>query len=416
MKSTVLFLFFLFFCSFAQSNKIQLAGKVIEFETENPLYNVNISIISTNLGTTTDQFGNFKIDIPSGSYSIRFSSIGYEEKIEEINLTTNQSKTTLTVVLKPKAFLQKEVVVTSEKKNLSPVVQKINEKDLNKIPNLYSDVIRSVKILPGVTSNNELSSAYNVRGGNFNENLIYLNGYEIFRPFLIGQGVEESQSIINQNMVNDLQFFSGSFPASYDDKMSSALDVSYKNNDKAYLNGQVNLNLLSMGITLKNKNGNLNWMSAFRYANPTIFVNKLQTSGKYKPRFMDFQFWGNYNFSQSSDLEILFINASNKFDLTPENWRGHFQTSYLDIKEVSLEFSGNKIYNFSSNLIGLKFYKKISDEIEVISSVSNYKINESENKDIAAQIFYSSDAYNPQDDKLYLKTRYEKLITIWTYK
>lgn len=151
-------------------------------------------------------------------------------------------------------------------------------------------MIRSVKILPGVTSNNELSSSYNVRGGNFNENLIYLNGYEIFRPFLIGQGVEESQSIINQNMVNDLQFYGGCFPAKLDDKMSSALEVNYNNNDKEYLNGQVNINLLSTGLTLKSKNGNLNWMGAFRYANPTLFVTKLQTSGKYKPIFMDFQF------------------------------------------------------------------------------------------------------------------------------
>jgi len=408
MKSTVLILILSIISSFAQSNRIQLAGKVVEFESEKPIPNVNISIISTQWGTTTDHLGNFFINIPAGSYSIKFSSVGYEENIEEINLTGAKNKITLTVLLKPKVFLQQEVVVTSEKKNLSAVMQKINEKDLDKIPNLYSDVIRSVKILPGVTSNNELSSSYNVRGGNFNENLIYLNGYEIFRPFLIGQGVEESQSIINQNMVNDLQFYGGCFPAKLDDKMSSALEVNYNNNDKEYLNGQVNINLLSTGLTLKSKNGNLNWMGAFRYANPTLFVTKLQTSGKYKPIFMDFQFFGNYNLSEDSYLELLFINASNKFDLTPENWKGHFQTSFMDAKEISLDFSGNKIYNFNSNLIGLKLSQKLGKEIEIVSSVSNYIINESENKNLIAQVYYSEDAYNPEDNKLYLKTRYER--------
>ncbi len=314
----------------------------------------------------------------------------------------------MSVKLIPTVLVQNEVNVKGEKENLSPVIQEIKEKDLDKMPNMYSDVMRSVKILPGVTSNNELTSAYNVRGGNFSENLIYLNGYEIFRPFLIDQGVEESQSIINQNMVSNLQFYNGSFPARYDDKMSSALEVNYKNNSKEYLNGEVNVNLLNMGITLQDKMKNFSWMVGFRDAYPTLFLTKLQTAGKYKPKFIDFQFFGTYDFSKNSSLQLLFLNASNKFDLTPENSAGQFQVSTLDIRQVLLKYTGSQIYNFNTNLTGLKYFQNISRKVKSISSASFYTINESENKNLYTNIYYSDDAFNPYDNQRYLKTRLEK--------
>ena len=328
--------------------------------------------------------------------------------IKEITPANNGNEIKLTVKLIPTVLVQNEVNVKGEKVNLSPVIQEIKEKDLDKMPNMYSDVIRSVKILPGVTSNNELTSAYNVRGGNFSENLIYLNGYEIFRPFLIDQGVEESQSIINQNMVGNLQFYNGSFPARYDDKMSSALEVNYKNNSKEYLNGEVNVNLLNMGITLQDKIKNFSWMAGFRDAFPTLFLTKLQTAGKYKPKFIDFQFFGTYDFSENSSLQLLFLNASNKFDLTPDNWTGHFQVRPYDVREILFEYDGSKIYNFNTNLAGLKYFQNISKKVKCTSSISYYTIDESENKNLYANIYYANDAYNPYDNQQYLKTRLEK--------
>ena len=408
MKLAVLILLLPFSFLTAQSNQLLIYGKVLNFQTNMPISDVNVSVITKTWGTTTDSIGNFSLKIPKGSYKIKFSFVGFEDNVKKIIPKKNENEIKLTIKLIPKVLVQNEVKVKGEKENLSPVIQEIKEKDLDKMPNMYSDVIRSVKILPGVTSNNELTSAYNVRGGNFSENLIYLNGYEIFRPFLIDQGVEESQSIINQNMVSNLQFYNGSFPARYDDKMSSALDVNYKNNSKEYLNGEVNANLLNMGITLQDKIKNFSWMAGFRDAYPTLFLTKLQTAGKYKPKFVDFQFFGTYDFTKNSRLQLLFLNASNKFDLTPENWEGHFQVSRYDVKQVLFKYSGNKIYNFNTNLTGLKYFQTISRKVKSISSISYYTIDESENKNLYANIYYANDAYNPYDNQKYLKTRLEK--------
>ena len=200
MKLTVLIIFIPIIFLSAQSNQLHIYGRVLNYETNQPITDANVSVLTKVWGTTTDSVGNFSLEIPKGSYKIKFSFVGFEDNIKEINPTKNEIK--LIVKLIPTVLVQNEVNVKGKKENLSPVIQEIKEKDLDKMPNMYSDVIRSVKILPGVTSNNELTSAYNVRGGNFSENLIYLNSYEIFRPFLIDQGVEESQSIINQNMVS----------------------------------------------------------------------------------------------------------------------------------------------------------------------------------------------------------------------
>ncbi len=408
MKISILILLLPLSFLSAQSNQLHIYGKVLNYETNRSLADVNVSVLTKSWGTTTDSLGNFSLTIPFGTYKIKFSFVGFEDDIRNIILPKGQNEIKLAIKLVPKILEQSEVNVHAKKENLSPVIQEIKEKDLDKMPNMYSDVIRSVKILPGVTSNNELTSAYNVRGGNFSENLIYLNGYEIFRPFLIDQGVEESQSIINQNMVGNLQFYNGSFPARYDDKMSSALEVNYKNNNKEYLNGEINFNLLNMGLTLQDKMGKFNWMAGFRDAYPTLFLTKLQTAGKYKPKFMDFQFFGTYNFSENSSLQLLFLNASNKFDLTPENWKGHFQASYLDVKEILFEYSGSKIYNFSTNLAGLRFLQNISKKTNLVSSISYYTIDESENKNLYADIYYAESAYNTQLYKQLLKTRYEK--------
>lgn len=126
-------------------------------------------------------------------------------------------------------------------------MQKLDQQNVKKNPTINSDVLRSVQILSGVTTNNELTSGYNVRGGSFDENLIYLNGYEIYRPFLLRIGIEESQTIINPNMVYDLKFYNGAFPAGFGDKMSSALEVNYKIEQSEKLNGTAYTSLLNSG-------------------------------------------------------------------------------------------------------------------------------------------------------------------------
>jgi CarboxypepD_reg-like domain/TonB dependent receptor-like, beta-barrel len=407
MKSTVLILLLLSFQLSAQENKTLLSGSVTSSKTSQPVKDANIIVENTSFGTTTDTSGFYSIKIPSGSYLVTFSCIGYESHRHIIKISQSIKNIKLDIILNPKVYETGEVSVKGDKTTKPISVQDIKEKDLVTMPNLYSDVIRGVKILPGVTSNNELTSAYNVRGGNFDENLIYLDGYEIYRPFLLQQGIEESQSIVNQNMVRDIRFYNGAFPVNFDDKMSSVLEINYKNNFDSSLNGNINFDLLNTGLTLNKRFGNLNISTGFRYANPALFANVLQTTGKYRPYFTDIQILSSYDFSESSGLELFFLKAYNKFDLTPDNWEGQFQLNRVDIRQVTLEYNGKQYYSFNRSIAGLKYFNQLSKKLGLDFSFAYYFNKEAENKNLSNNVYYSEDAYNPGNDRQYLKTAYD---------
>jgi hypothetical protein len=264
MRIAVLLFIACCFVSYAQDNKGKLSGKVTDKSTGEPLINANIFIQPTNSGTITDNNGNFSISLPFGTYEIKLSYIGYETTTKTIKLLKDKAHLNITIELEPMALRQKEVSVTGKREIFSPVTQSMDKVDIQRMPTVYSDVLRSVKILAGVNSNNELTSAYNVRGGNYNENLIYLDGFEIYRPFLITDGIEENQSIINEDLVNDLNFNGGTFSARLGDKMSSALETSYKDNFDSTYSGVIKAGLLNSGATLFKRFGKLNLAGAIR--------------------------------------------------------------------------------------------------------------------------------------------------------
>lgn len=406
MNYKVLILFLLALQVFPQENKTIITGFVTSSSSMLPIKDVNVKIEGTSHGTTTDSKGFYSIQVNQGNYLLSFSCVGFENHEQLIKLYPNK-KIEINISLTPRVYEINEISIQGNKTPESITVQEIKGNDLISMPNLYSDVIRGVKILPGVTSNNELTSAYNVRGGNFDENLIYLNGYEIYRPLLSEQGVEESQSIVNQNMVGDLRFYNGAFPAKFDDKMSSVLEIGYKKNFDSTIHGNLDVNLLNMGLTINKRVFNFNITGGIRYANPASFANVLQTSGQYRPKFIDFQFFATYNFSESSGLELFYLQAYNKFDLTPENWEGQFQLSRVDIRQITLEYTGKQYYSFNKNIAGIKYFGNIIDKVTFNASFSYYYNNETETKNLSNNIFYSEDAYNPDDNRKYLKTAYE---------
>jgi len=408
MKNIVFLLLCLSSFTFAQNKYILIEGQVTDSEKKSPIKGAIISVLSSSIGALSDSAGYYKIKVTPGKYKIRVSFVGFQSQVTEFVIKGNSKTIENNVSLKSKTFVTNEVTVVSSQQLNKPNMQVINDKDIVKMPNLFSDVMRGVKILPGVTSNNELTSAYYVRGGNYNENLIYLNGFTIYRPFLIQEGVEESQSILNQNMAKDLHFYNGAFPASLDDKISSALQVNYLDSFTEELRGEVSVDLFYTGAILKNRIGNLNWIGGLRYSYPSLFLSNLQTKGTYHPAFKDFQLFANYVFPDSSNLEVLLIYAKNKFDLTPTDWKGNFQTSRDDVKEVKLNYSGQNIYNFDTDLMGISYTLPLSDISNLRNSFSYYTIKENANKDLSMDVFYSEDGYNPDENAQFLKTRYEK--------
>ena len=409
MRYAVFIYVVLFIIPLNAQSAINISGKVTDSLTSQPLQNSNIIIEPLGKGTTTDEAGSFSINLPEGKYTFIFSYVGYESKTIEVTLSPGVKSYIVNASLKPAPIDQQEVNILGEKYPPSTNVRKIDGNNIQKMPTVLDDVLRSVKILPGVVSNDELSTGYNVRGGNYDQNLIYLNGFEIHRPFLIREGLEESQSIINADMVKDMKFFAGAFPSNMGDKISSVLEVNYLTPQEKHFNFNASASLLRSSFVVSKKFDELQLISGLRYAYPSLFGNRLQRKGNYKPSFYDFQIFGKYNLTSNSSIQALIIQAVNDYDLKPDNWKGHFQTSWLDAKEVSIDFDGIRNSSFKTGLYGIKFQHKFNDQLLFNISSSFSTDYEKEKTDLDENIFYSSSAYNPEDDKIFLKKRFEKV-------
>ncbi len=394
--------------SFPQQKSSFISGNVYNSVTKEPLENCNITLQKLQLGTTTNKAGYFKLLVPVGTYKVKISYIGYYPSIQSFTLSAAKRKIYAKIFLSPQVIKEDEIQVIANKEEPTIKKQEIKTKDIQLMPTINSDVLRSVQILSGVSTNNELTSGYNVRGGSYDENLIYLNGYEIYRPFLLRTGVEENQSLINPDMVSNLTFYNGTFPAKLGDRMSSALEVQYKNTNENQLHGSVRADFLNFGLNLKSKYKKLNWNIGLRYAYPTKFLNSLQTRGDYEPSFSDFQIAANYKITHNSVLEFLGIYADNKFNFVPKTWNGNFNGFERgDQRGISIDFLGKKNFGYITQLYGVKYKNKINNNLSASVAVSKYLTNEEEKFNTINNIYYNSNPFNPSDGREFLKSQFE---------
>ena len=280
---TFLFLFTSFF-TFSQN----IRGKITDVNN-NPLEAVNISIIDIKGGETSNKEGNYNISIKANrSYVIAFSFIGYQTEKIRIPMLKKGQEYILNIILKESNTVLESIIVKdqkSRKNNLS----RIKTKHVEVIPGSSGGIESVLKTLPGVSSANELSSQYSVRGGNFDENLVYVNGIEVYRPFLIHSGQQEGLSFVNTDLVGSILFSAGGFSAKYGDKMSSVLDIKYKQPKK--IASSVSLSLLGGSAHLEglSKNRRLSYLVGLRHKSNQYILNSLDTEAEYAPRFSDLQ-------------------------------------------------------------------------------------------------------------------------------
>ncbi|GAB4367397.1 MAG: carboxypeptidase-like regulatory domain-containing protein [Calditrichia bacterium] len=408
MYRTAFFLLLLPLLAFPREITGIVSGQVIDQKTGTPLPLCNISVSPGNVGTITDTLGLYVLSLSYGVYQLEFSYTGYESVKKTVKLNASTPRIRLNIALTPLIYPGEEITVIGKADLPPPDVQIIEQVDIKRIPTIYSDVLRSVKILPGVTSNNELSSSYNVRGGNFDENLIYLNGYEIYRPYLLRTGIEENHSLINRYMVRSIEFYNGGYPVEFGDKMSSVLVVEYEREHSERLQGLVWGGLLNSGLTLKRQVGKLSWGLGARYANPRLFLKKLQTSGDYRPQFADVQAQISYQLSSHNSLDCFLLYANNRFNLRPENWMGNFKFSLYDVRSINIEYQGHRNYSFITNLLGIRYRWNATSTTRLSVSLAGYHSRESEDMDLSEAVYYVPDARYPNSNKEYLKTRFEQ--------
>jgi hypothetical protein len=346
---------------------------------------VNVVIKGKPGGITTNASGEYEFTVKAGeAVIIAYSSIGYQTHLEQLILSKNQRKK-LDVILTP-INEELEQVTVEDLQVRKSTLSRLDPKIMSVLPDASGNMESMIKTLPGVSSNSELSSQYSVRGGSYDENLVYVNDIEIYRPFLVRAGEEEGLSFINPDMVSSLLFSAGGFDAKYGDKLSSTLDIRYKK--PIGWASSVNASLLGTSIMLQgdSKNHRFRHISGFRYKTTKYLLNSTETKGDYEPRFLDFQTYISYDLSDKLEVSFLGNYASNQYHFVPVTRRTSFGM-FNQPMELLIYFEGNEKDEFITYMGALSLNYKVKDDFTLKLIASSYSTHERETFDILGEYF-----------------------------
>ena len=360
-------------------------GKVID-EQGHPIEMANVVVPELLVGYTTNSRGYYELSLLSDStWTIHFSYIGYEPKQATVRLKRGE-KRKLDMVLHSTATVLPDAVISDRAVEASSLTR-LNAKQATLLPTMGGGVETLIKTLPGVVSNNEMSSQYRVRGGNFDENLIYVNGIEIYRPFLVGSGQQEGLSFVNSQLVNNIEFSAGGFAAEYGDKMSSVLDVTYKTPREPA--GSLTLSLLGAEAHVEGatKNEKFSYLVGARYKNTALALGMMDTKGDYRPNFTDAQGLFNFKFSEKWDLSFLGYYSKNRYMLIPQNAKINFGDINTPL-QANVYFDGQEIDDYTTGLGALTLTYKPHKDLSMKWIASAYSAYETETYDLQEQYFF----------------------------
>ncbi len=380
--SATLFILFLSLTSIAQKKPAYVSGKIID-ENENPLAKVSIFILGKQTGIVSSDSGTFRIKVPSSkAFALVFSYSGHRDEQRNFYLSEGEEET-ISVRLERGSKVLETVVVQDDRERKETGLTKINPKSALQLPSTIGGVEGLIKILVG--SNNELTSQYNVRGGNYDENLIYINDFEIFRPYLVSSGQQEGLSFINPELAKNISFYNGGFQAKYGDKMSSVLDIQYKK-PKTF-GGSVYVSLLEQGFHLEGSTAKEKFTYLFGVRNRTNrnLLASQETKGNYIPSSSDAQVYLTYRLSPKNQLEFLGVLSGTKFLLIPESAQKSTAVfSPLFTANIGLDifFEGQEKDKYSTNMQGLSLINQSNKNLRLKWMASHFQDKENENFDI----------------------------------
>jgi len=366
---------------YAQENAV-LTGNVRDQDNE-PIELVNVAVVGSTTGSVTDAAGNYKLTIPANQdLSVDFSFIGYKSKRYQLNFKAGEKKE-LNVVLTI-SFTELKDVEIKDRQVRSYNYVRLDPKEAKLIPTLSGGIEAMLKTLPGVNSANELSSQYSVRGGNFDENLVYVNGIEIYRPFLIRSGQQEGLSFVNSTLVSGIVFSAGGWDAKYGDKMSSVLDITYRKPDSAAASVQLSLLGAQGHVEGLTKNEKLTFLAGIRYKTNQYILNGLETEGSYKPNFVDVQGVVTYDLTKKLQFSVLGYYSRNSYLLVPESRQTNFGT-IQEAYRLDIYFDGQEVDQYRMSLGAFSVDYKPRPDLMMKFIVSGFKTRESETFDIRGQ-------------------------------
>ncbi|MEI8005792.1 MAG: carboxypeptidase-like regulatory domain-containing protein [Bacteroidota bacterium] len=374
--------FLLLFCATVMAQEAKVHGFLNDSEGK-PLEFANIAVKGTTTGTSTSKDGSYELSVPAGKdIVLLFSSVGFATDSVRMNLKKGE-KRLLNRQLKPSST-QLSTIEVKDQQLRTNTFSRLDPKAISYIPTINASVEDLIKTMPGVSSRNELSSQYSVRGGNFDENLVFVNDIEIYRPYLVRAGQQEGQSFLNPDLVSGISFSAGGFDAKYGDKMSSVLDVKYKK--PTQFAASFEASLLGATAHVEGKIARkLAYLFGVRYKTNTYLLNSLDTKGNYKPRFFDVQGMLYYDFSSKWELSVFGSYTANAFKLIPQSQTTTFGSDAVTAYQVKIFFDGQENDHYENWLASATLTFKPNDHLRLKLMGSAYQTWEAQTYDISGE-------------------------------
>ena len=357
-----------------------LRGRVTDGEG-NPVEFASVTCPSQGRATVTSLQGQYELKLLSAdSVVVKFSMLGYRTKTRV--LRRPKGTQTLQVTLTEQASTLGEVTVAGQKIQ-SGQTQDISTKPLHSLPSTTGNAVEElIQSQAGVSTHSELSSQYNVRGGSFDENSVYINSVEVYRPFLVRSGQQEGLSVINPDMVERIGFSTGGFEAKYGDKMSSALDITYRRPKRFEATAAASLLGGSAYVGFSNKK--LAWANGLRYKTTRYLLGSLETKGEYKPNFLDYQTYLSYKPNKRWTLDFIGNISDNHYNFHPEDRETKFGTME-SVRSFRVYFDGQEKDRFRTFFGTLGITRHLGDSTSVSLLGSSFSTSEQERYDIQGQ-------------------------------
>lgn len=382
MKLKLFILQIICLCAFvsAQAQTFTLSGRVID-ENNDPVEFASVSCPKQGKMTMTSLKGDYSLQLQSAdSVEIRFSMVGYKTKVR--TLRRPRGKQTMQVVLHSSDNALSEVTITGKRIETGQT-QELSKEHLKSMPSTTGNAVEEmIQSQAGVSTHSELSSQYNVRGGSFDENSVYINNVEIFRPFLVRSGQQEGISVISPDMVEKIGFSTGGYEARYGDKMSSALNIEYRRPKRFEASATASMLGASAFVGMSNKK--FSWSNGLRYKTTKYLLGSMDTKGEYQPTFIDYQTYLTYSPNKRWDIKFLGNISDNHYNFTPEDRETNFGTME-NVKAFKVYFDGQEKDVFRTFFGSLGITRKFNENTSLSLIASAFNTREQEKYDIQGQ-------------------------------
>ncbi len=377
-----------------------VTGHVYESATRLALPGVTVVVDGTDFGTATTADGRYRLQLPVGHYALRFSFVGYGTRTDSV-LVTHDVPFELSVTLAPVAMEMTPVTIEGDVLAAAGV-QRLNPEQVQNIPTPFKG-FQALASLPGVASANELSNQYSVRGGGFNENLIFLNGFEVYMPFRPRQGEQEGLGLLNPALAERITLYTGGFPARYGGKISSSLDIQYAAAES--LRVSASLSLLDAGASASATHGRFQWLLGLRKAQARRFFSTQELKGNYQPDYTDAQGLVRYALSEHHSLELLGVWADHSFALDPRSRRTYYGTvtaggTGADLRSVWISYDdkSHELDGYTTQFAGLRLQSDATTRLQATHDVSVFRTHETEQYDLTGNTIIYDVVIDPDTD------------------